>query len=180
MQPRRETNGDHDAVREVHRRAFGAQGEAVAELVAALRRDDPAALSLVVEDGGQIVGHVMFSRSLLDAPRRLVTVQVMGPLGVLPEHQGRGVGAALVRGGVAMLEARGEPLVFLEGNPRYYARFGFVAGRERGFRKPSLRIPDAAFQVLVLPAHEAWMTGTLVYSATFWDHDSVGLRDPQA
>jgi hypothetical protein len=24
------------------------------------------------------------------------------------------------------------------------------------------------------------MTGTLVYSPVFWEHDSVGLRDPQA
>jgi putative acetyltransferase len=46
-----------------------------------------------------------------------------------------------------------------------------------GFRKPSLRIPDAGFQVRLLPAYELWMTGTLVYSQTFWDHDLVGLRD---
>jgi putative acetyltransferase len=180
MQPRLEQRSDHDAVHDVHRRAFGAKGDTVAALVAALRRDDPAALSLVVEDGGAVIGHVMFSRSLLDAPRRLLVVQVLGPLGVLPERQRRGVGTALVRGGLAMLEARGEPLVFLEGDPRYYARFGFVAGGDQGFRKPSLRIPDPAFQVKRLPAYEAWMTGTLVYSATFWDHDSVGLRDPAA
>jgi putative acetyltransferase len=48
----------------------------------------------------------------------------------------------------------------------------------RGFRKPSLRIPDDAFQVAALAAYEPWMTGTLVYSATFWVHDCVGLRDP--
>lgn len=47
----------------------------------------------------------------------------------------------------------------------------------RGFRKPSLRIPDEAFQVITLPAYEVWMTGTLVYPEPFWRHDSVGLRD---
>ena len=180
MQPRLETISDHDAVHGVHRRAFGASGDTVGALVAALRHDDPAALSLVVEHDGHIVGHVIFSRSLLDAPRRLLPVQVLGPLGVLPDHQRRGFGASLIRAGLSRLEARGEPLVFLEGNPRYYSRFGFVAGAAHSFRKPSLRIPDAAFQVRLLPAHEAWMTGTLVYSATFWNHDSVGLRDPSA
>ena len=43
--------------------------------------------------------------------------------------------------------------------------------------KPSLRIPDEAFQVKVLQRYESWMTGTLVYSQTFWDLDLVGLRD---
>ncbi|MHB8450990.1 MAG: hypothetical protein ACYDAQ_11155 [Mycobacteriales bacterium] len=40
-----------------------------------------------------------------------------------------------------------------------------------------MRIPDAAFQVLLLSAYQAWMTGTLVYRQAFWDHDAVGLRD---
>jgi putative acetyltransferase len=72
------------------------------------------------------------------------------------------------------------PLVFLEGDPRYYSRFGFLPGGDHGFRKPSLRIPDAAFQFIGLPRHEPWMTGTLVYSDPFWRHDAVGLRDPNA
>jgi len=178
MQLRAEQPHDHAAIREVHRRAFGASGAKVATLVDALRSDDPAALSLVAEIGGDVVGHAMFSRSLLDAPRRLVAVQVLGPLGVRPDHQRRGIGGALVRHGLQLLGDRGVPLVFLEGDPRYYARLGFTPGAARGFRKPSLRIPDAAFQVVALPAYEPEMTGTLVYSATFWDHDSVGLRDP--
>jgi putative acetyltransferase len=68
--------------------------------------------------------------------------------------------------------------VFLEGPPDYYGRFGFRAGGGLGFRKPSLRIPDDAFQALPLPSYEPWMTGTLVYSHVFWEHDAVGLRDP--
>jgi putative acetyltransferase len=71
-------------------------------------------------------------------------------------------------------------LVFLEGSPSYYRRFGFEAGGKYGFRKPSLRIPDAAFQVFPLPSYEPWMTGTLVYSEIFWQFDSVGLRDVEA
>jgi len=72
------------------------------------------------------------------------------------------------------------PVVFLEGSPEYYSRFGFTAGAEQGFRKPSLRIPDAAFQAIRLPASQPWMTGTLVYSEIFWRHDAVGLRESTA
>jgi putative acetyltransferase len=123
---------------------------------------------------------VMFSASLLDAPKRLVPVQVLSPIGVVPERQEQGVGTALIRRGLELLSERRVPLVFLEGSPHYYSRFGFEPGAAHGFRKPSLRIPDAAFQVLRLPAYEPWMTGTLVYSEAFWRNDLVGLRDTAA
>ena len=69
------------------------------------------------------------------------------------------------------------PLVFLEGAPSFYCRFGFEPGEPQGFRKPSLRIPDAGFQAVRLPAYQPWMTGTLLYSERFWRHDVVELRD---
>lgn len=50
-------------------------------------------------------------------------------------------------------------------------------GEPLGFRRPSLRIPEPAFQVLRLDSWEPWMTGTLVYSRIFWDLDCVGLRE---
>jgi putative acetyltransferase len=181
MPVRLEEPRDHEAVGAVHRVAFGDHGETVSRLVEALRRDDPAALSLVADEAGEVVGHIMFSRVLLDAPPRLVPVQTLSPLAVLPQWQRRGVGSALVRAGLDRVDARGVPLVFLEGDPRYYSRFGFGAAVDHGIRKPSLRIPDQAFQVIRRSAYEPWMTGTFVYSNTFWEHDCVGLReDPVA
>jgi putative acetyltransferase len=179
MEIREERPADHELVREILQRAFGDHGLLVADLVESLRETIPrdGGLSLVAAHEGQLAGHVMFTRSLLDAPERLVDVQVLSPLGVLPEFHRRGIGTALVRQGLAMLDERFVPLVFLEGDPGYYARFGFVPGGESGFRRPSLRIPERAFQVLALSAYEAWMTGTLVYSEPFWQHDAVGLRD---
>jgi putative acetyltransferase len=179
---RQERRDDLDAIRDVHRRAFGDQGTVVAALVDALREKlgPDERLSLVAVNAGRVAGHVMFTRNLLDAPRKLVDVRVLSPLGVLPEHQRRGIGSALVRRGLAEMGEQAVPLVFLEGDPRYYSRFGFMAGGEHGFRKPSLRTPDAAFQVFRLPTYEPWMTGTLVYSEVFWELDTVGLRDPDA
>ena len=170
---RPEQPADHDRVSDVHRRAFGQHGEhVVVPLLTDLRRSlaTEQGLSLVACMDGEVIGHVLFTRSLLDAAPRLVDVQVLSPIAVHPDHQRRGVGAALVE--------RGVPAVFLEGDPAYYRRAGFVAAGELGFRRPSLRIPGAAFQVRLLGAHEPWMTGTLVYRQTFWDHDAVGLRGP--
>ena len=75
------------------------------------------------------------------------------------------------------LASRAEPLVFLEGDPGFYSRVGFVAGAELGFTPPSVRIPAQAFQVAILPGYvQGEMTGALVYPDVFWRHDCVGLR----
>ena len=185
IRPERES--DQQLIRRVQTAAFGDDG-VVARLVDALRAASAPLppLSFVatvageatVAGGadGQVAGHVMLSASRLDAPRRLVDVYVLSPLGVLPEVQGRGIGTRLIERALAAATKWRVPLVFLEGNPAYYGTRGFERADELGFRSPSLRIPPPAFQVSRLPGYETWMTGTLVYSETFWAHDCVGLR----
>lgn len=175
---------DEQAIAEVVTVAFGeSHGPVVARLVDALRASpawDPA-LSLVARSvSGPVIGYVLATRNLLDAPRRLVDVLVLSPLAVHPDHQGRGIGGRLVRHALRVMASRPEPLVFLEGDPDYYPRFGFEPAGGRGFRRPSLRIPEPAFMVHPLPAYEPWMTGTLVYADPFWRLDCVGLRGPAA
>lgn len=165
-------------VRDVVLRSFGRP--AVADLAEALRdsRVGAAGLSFVAEAGGQPVGHVQLSMSWLDAPERLVEVLVLSPLSVVPEYQGRGIGGRLVRHALREAEQSGTPMVFLEGSPDYYSRFGFSTASRRGFTSPSVRIPDVAFQVVTMPSYELWMSGALVYAEAFWAFDCVGLREP--
>lgn len=181
MDYRVEHPGEDDDVRAVVADAFP-DDPAVPELVDALRpsRHWIDGLSFVAELGGSLVGHILFTRGLLDAPRRLVEVLVLSPVSVATAYQGQGIGSALIRHGLAVVRTRPEPLVFLEGDPAYYGRFGFQAAGQHGFRRPSLRIPEAAFQVIRQPTHEPWMTGTLVYPQAFWDLDCVGLRGAHA
>ena len=89
MELREELPDDKESVREIHLRAFGDHGLVVANLVDTLRETitPKDGLSLVAGHDGQIVGHVMFTRSLLDAPRRLVEVHVLSPLAVMPGYQ---------------------------------------------------------------------------------------------
>ena len=177
---RHEEPGDADVVLEVQAAAFG-DPERVPGLVRALRAAPGSSevLSLVAYVSERVVGHVMLSPGRLDAPRRIVDVMTLSPLGVLPEMQGRGIGTQLVAHALSSADSLGVPLVFLEGAPRYYSRRGFERADVHGFRSPSLRIPDAAFQVAMLTAYQPWMTGTFVYAETFWAQDCVGLRDPK-
>jgi putative acetyltransferase len=117
---RAEEPGDHRAVRAVHSLAFG-NDQRIPSLVDALRVA-PAPLepiSLVAEQDEQIVGHVLLSAARLDAPRRIVDVLTLSPLGVLPAQQGRGIATSPVSGALEAAAGRGVPLVFLEGSPRY-------------------------------------------------------------
>lgn len=148
---RRESPSDHDAAERLQRAAFG--------------------------DPDELPSLVMLSAGRLDAPQRLVDVLVLSPLGVLPTHQGRGIGTQLINEALTTADEMEVPLVFLEGDPDYYATRGFERADLRGFRSPSLRIPEPAFQVALMSAYELWMTGTLVYSDIFWELDCVGLRD---
>jgi putative acetyltransferase len=181
VQIRTQRPGERDAVRDVLLRSF--DRVVVADLAEALQDarysgvvgPERAGLSFVAEIDGDVVGHVQLSRSWLDAPERLVEVLVLSPLGVVPEHQGRGIGGRLVQHAVQEATELA-PMIFLEGSPDYYSRFGFETAGRRGFTSPSVRIPDDAFQVLILPSYQPWMTGALVYAEPFWVFDCVGLR----
>ena len=177
---RAEAPDEQGDVRHVHGLAFG-DGERVPDLVDALRAAGAALppLSFVADLGGRVVGHVMLSACRLDTLPRLVDVYSLSPLGVLPAHQRQGIGTRLIEHALAAADRQGIPLVFLEGSPDFYGRRGFRAARELGFRPPTLRYPPGAFQVAPLSAYREWMTGTFVYSETFWALDCVGLRDPR-
>ncbi len=121
-------------------------------------------LSLVSEEGGGLVGHVLVSWASLEGTERRVLL--LGPIGVVPEWQGEGIGGSLVRAALAGAASLGEPVVVLEGNPAYYSRFGFVRADERGLLPPP-GTPDWAFQVAILDEAAELPQGRLVYPPGF-------------
>jgi putative acetyltransferase len=60
----------------------------------------------------------------------------LGPVAVWPERQRSGVGSQLIREGIARSEAAGWLGIFVLGNPAFYRRFGFDAGKASGFISP--------------------------------------------
>ena len=117
---RPEAADDAGSVRDVLRAAF--QGEAEATLADELRADGDIVLSLVaVDQNDGVVGYVAFPRLSVAG----VPCAALAPVAVAPEYQRRGIGQALIEQGMSMLRQRGEKLVFVLGEPAYYARFGF-------------------------------------------------------
>lgn len=170
---RRETPADIDAVRAVHTAAFAAfapPGGVPVEpgLVDALRVDEGwlPRLSLVAEEpGGGIVGHVVCSRGRVDDTPALG----LGPLGVLPRAQRRGVGHALMHAVLAAADALDEPLVALLGHIDYYPRFGFRPAAEYGIAPP-VADWETHFQVRALAAYDPSIRGTFHFAGPFGGH----------
>ena len=129
MEIRDERAGDEDAIRRVHREAFG--GHMEARLVDLLRDRGKAIVSLVAVEAGDVVGHVLFSPVNVDGPEAARALG-LAPVGVLPAFQGCGIGSSLIREGLSRCVSASYDFVVLVGAPAYYARFGFQAGRPLG------------------------------------------------
>jgi putative acetyltransferase len=167
---RRERPDDVDGIDEIHRRAFAAGAPAGADpvevgLVRALRADRGwvPALSLVAEGpDGQVIGHVVASEGAVGE----TAVVGLGPIGVLPEHQGRHVGHALMHAVLAAADALGYPVVVLLGHTDYYPRFGFVPATTVGIT-PTEPAWGEHFQARTLAAHRPEHRGLFRYAAPF-------------
>ena len=151
----------------------------VVQMVRALNLAGATRISLVATHDERIVGHVQLSKAWIDARSRLVDALMLTPLSVLPERQGQGAGTRLVEEALRTADEMGVAAVFLEGDPGYYGTRGFVSAASLELLRPSLRIPEPAFQVATLSCYESSMTGHVIYPESMWDTDSVGLRDPR-
>jgi putative acetyltransferase len=173
---------DADAVLEVIRAAFGAgapaHGDQVADLWVDVRGGDHLLAERVAVVEGAVVGHVGVSHCWVDARRELAPACMLSPLSTAPEHQGSGIGTALVAAAIDAARGLGRPALFLEGSPTYYGSRGFEPASAHGFEPPTPRVPAPAFQVVLLEDQPDWLTGRVVYPEVWWRHDSTGLRDP--
>jgi len=160
---RPETPADRAAVAEVNRLAFG--GEAEGRLVERLHADGLVVASLVAEDAGRVVGHILFSRLPLETARGDLPAASLAPMAVRPERQGRGIGAALVRAGLAACRERGCVAVVVLGHPGYYPRFGFSAALAAGLEAPWRG--EALMALELVPGALAGRRGRLRYPAAF-------------
>lgn len=165
---RAETPADRPAVLHVVRRAFGspAGGEPVeAGLLRALFEDPGylAHLSLLAEQDGAVIGHVICTRGWIGT----VPALGLGPLAVDPARQGTGVGSALMGGVIAAARSAGERIICLLGSPEYYARFGFAEARGLGIEAPDPRWGEH-FMALELSGGPA-PAGRFRYAAPFED-----------
>ena len=167
MKIRPEEPSDRAQIARLNRLAFGQPAEA--DLVDRLRAAGRATVTLVAEDPGErVVGHILFSPVTLDpAPDTAPPWLGLAPMAVLPERQRQGVGAALVRAGLAAARRTDATAVVVLGHPEYYPRFGFAPASRFGLRCV-YDAPDEAFLALELvPGGFGGRRGLVRYAAEF-------------
>jgi putative acetyltransferase len=166
MRIRREEVQDIPRIRAVNIAAFGSATEA--NIVEHLRSDARDVVSLIAEQSGEVIGHIMFSPvRVIGAP----DLHAMGlaPMAVIPQRQRTGIGSELVRAGLEKCRRLGAGAVFVVGHPSYYPRFGFSPASGFGF-KCEFDVPDEVFMVAELfPGALAGQSGLVHFHEAFRD-----------
>jgi putative acetyltransferase len=178
---RTEGREDYEQVHEVNIEAFE-QREDEALLVRRIRDSGTFVpeLSIVAEQNGKIVGHLLMSKSAVHEGRLLNDGQsetihevvVLAPIAVRPDYQGQGVGKHLIREGLKRCSELGFELVLLIGHPGYYPKFGFMPARPFGLELTQFTVPDEVFMVCELREGALnRIQGELRYPDAFFDKE---------
>jgi len=146
------------------RAAFG--GDYEAALLELLWSESKAVVSLIGAIEGRIVGHVAFSRVVIEGDGSGRHASGLAPLSVHPEFQGRGVGSALVRRGLQECQAAGIDAVVLLGDPGYYSRFGFEKASLSGLSN-EYEADDAFMAIGLRKGALDGVTGRVIYEPEF-------------
>ena len=157
-------------IHSVNEQAFGRVSEA--KLVDTLRLACTDHLSLVADDNGSIIGHLMFTPVVVTDGKQKTEGMGLAPIAVLPSRQRQGIGSLLIKDGLNILHKKGCPFVIVLGHPEYYPRFGFQAASGCNIRTQWDGVPDEAFMILVMD-HEAMQNVSGV--ATFRDEFNDAL-----
>ena len=164
MRIRARTADDDNAVWQLNRAVFPTAAEA--GLVERLNAEADPLVSLIAEDGGSLVGHILFSPVSLAADTGLFAMG-LGPMAVLPERQRQGIGSALLEAGLDACRELGCRAVFVLGHADYYPRFGFVPASRYGIES-QYEVPDEVFMALELePGALAGKAGNMRYHPAF-------------
>lgn len=165
MEIRAEQPEDAGGVWRVNELAFGRPDEA--DLVARLTARGAVTLSLVAVEAGEIVGHVFFTPMTVEDGGQTTPAVGLGPVAVLPDRQGGGIGTQLITAGLEACRVQGAKAAFVLGHPDYYPRFGFVPSTRYAIRS-TYDVPEDVFMAMELqPGGLAGVQGVARYQPEF-------------
>ena len=165
MKIRKEKNSDIEKIWEVNAEAF--ETEAEANLVNALRDSGIPYISLVAEEGEEIVGHIFFTPVELIGDNSGLKLVGLAPMAVVAKLQKKGIGSRLIQIDLEYCLAQGYGAVVVLGHAEYYPRFGFLPSVKFGI-KSEYEVPNEAFMVLELTENSLkGKTGVIKYHTDF-------------
>ena len=125
-------------------------------------------LDLVMEEDGQIIGHVMFSKAelVLDDDRR-VPSWTFGPISIHPNYKRKGYGLKLLQYALNKAREMGIGFICMEGNIDFYSHAGFGLASRLGIHYHNepreAEVPYFLAQELI----PGWLTAHDITEATY-------------
>lgn len=163
---RKEEPGDYSAVYAVNSAAFETSAEA--NLVENLRKHAYPYISLVAEENGEVVGHILFTPVNLSGHDDL-KIMGLAPMAVIHAWQRKDIGSALVKAGLDRCKELGYGACVVLGHPTYYPRFGFIPSVNFGI-DCEYDVPPEVFMVMeLIPGYLEDACGTIKYHSAFKD-----------
>lgn len=164
---RQEREQDYKEVYKLVTEAFAAADHADGneqDLVEALRKGSSfiPELSLVAEAGGELAGHILFTKAAVGKD----PVLVLAPLSVKPAYWRRGIGTALVNRGHEIARELGYEYSLALGSEQYYPRMGYVPAEQFGIEVPQ-GIPSVNFMAVKLRKDAGAIRGAVTYAPEF-------------
>lgn len=95
-------------------------------------------LNYIAEVQGDIVGNIVYTHSkILGDSGKTFSVISFGPISVLPSHQGKGIGKALIEKTKIIARSLGYQAILIYGDPEYYKKVGFKGAEAYGIGTPA-------------------------------------------
>jgi predicted N-acetyltransferase YhbS len=166
---RPERKEDYPRITEINNLAFKQENEG--RLVENLRKNTGfiPELSLVAQEDNEVVGHILFFPIKIIDDKLIHTSLALAPMSVHPEHQGKGIGSALVRQGLKAAKEKGFKSVIVVGHANYYPRFGFKPAASWNIKAP-FDVPEDVFMAIELTENGLKnVRGTVKYPDEFND-----------
>lgn len=133
---RKETEKDYEAVEKMIREAFynlyvpGCMEHYLAHVIRG-HEDFIPELDLVLLDGEQIIGNIMYTKTrLVDEQGKEKKILTFGPVCIRPGYQRQGHGKRLMEYSFERAEALGYDVIVIFGNPGNYVGRGFKSCRK--------------------------------------------------
>ena len=132
-------------------------------------RDGYTNLSIVATINEEIVGHIICSKAEVRCDNKVLPVLNIGPISVLPEHQRKGIGKALIYEMIDRARQLGHGAILFWGRPEYYPQFGFVAASGYGITDADGHSSPAFFAMELIDGYLADAKGGKYYESDIYD-----------
>ncbi|MFK7950033.1 MAG: GNAT family N-acetyltransferase [Saprospiraceae bacterium] len=140
-------------------------------LVNRLRESDAfiPELSLVAIVDGEIVGHILLTKILIENKNETFQSLALAPVSVVPNYQGQGIGSQLIKIAHQKAKTLGYESIILLGHENYYPRFGYRQTTNFGIKLPFDVPKENSMAIELVENALQKVSGTVVYPKAFFE-----------